>query len=51
VLERWKKEYDVDEVMKVLVPKLSCVTVDDFEYFCFVVKTSLDYLKRGELTT
>jgi len=37
-VERWKKEYDVDEVMNVLVPKLRCVSVDAFEEPCFVVE-------------
>jgi len=38
LVERWKKEYSVDEVMKVLVPKLRCLTVNDFENSCFVVE-------------
>jgi len=38
LIERWKKEYDVDEVVNQLVPKLRCVTVDAFETSCFVVE-------------
>ena len=37
-MERWKKEYDVDEEMNMLVPKLRCVSVDSFEELCFVVE-------------
>ena len=37
-LERWYKEYGIDEVMKVLVPQLRCVSVDTFEDSCFVVE-------------
>jgi len=38
LVERWKKEYDVDEVMNVLVSKLRCVSVDALEEPCFVVE-------------
>jgi len=38
LLERWYKEYGIDEVMKVLVPQLRCVSVDTFEDSCFVVE-------------
>jgi len=38
LIARWKKEYDVDELMNQLVPKLRCVTVDAFENSCFVVE-------------
>jgi len=38
LIERWKKEYEVDEVMNQLVPKLRCVPVDAFETSCFVVE-------------
>jgi hypothetical protein len=38
LVERWKKEYDVDEEMNILVPKLRCVSVDAFEEPCFVVE-------------
>ena len=38
LLERWYKEYGIDEVMKVVVPQLRCVSVDAFEDSCFVVE-------------
>jgi len=38
LVERWKKEYGIDEVKKVLVPQLKCVSVDSFEDLCFVVQ-------------
>ena len=38
-LEKWQKEYDIDEVMNVLVPKLRCVNVNAFEeHWCFAVE-------------
>jgi len=38
LVERWNKEYGIDNVMKVLVPQLRCVSVDSFENSCFVVE-------------
>jgi len=38
LIERWKKEYGIDEIKKVLVPQLRCVSVDSFEDLCFVVE-------------
>ena len=38
LLERWYKEYGIDDKKKVLVPQLRCVSVDTFEEPCFVVE-------------
>jgi len=44
LVERWKKEYYVEEVMNVLVPKLRCMSVDAFKESCFVVEDKPGFL-------
>jgi len=36
LIERWNKAYDIDEVMRVLVPQLRCVSANSYENSCFV---------------
>jgi len=38
MVERWNKEYGIDEDMRVLVFQLRCVSMDSFENSCFVVE-------------
>jgi len=47
LVERWNKECGIDEVNKVLVPQLRCVSVDSFEDSCFVVEDKPGLLEES----